>query len=214
MAAALLAGSVISGGSNIAASLGSTGLQSYTSLKLQQNEQSYNQKIMSTATKAYTDAGLPKYMAFSGNSGGFHLPGQQYHVTGSNFYSAGLVGQSVPFLSTPYQAFTHTGRPNNTVNQQDTGRRAGLGQYSQVRPWNEPQNFNELGDLTYRNMPINRAFMNQLNNANNNQEGQQMNRMPRTNYTRTYFQRGLPMQNFVRGTEEVAQHQQAARALQ
>lgn len=212
MAAAALAGAAVSGGSNIIASLGSTGLQSYTSLKLQSNEQDYNKGVMQTATKAFTDVGLPKYMAFTGNSGGLHLPGQQFHVTGSNFYSAGLVGQSVPFLSTPYQAFTHTGRPNNTVNT-PTERRAGLGTYSQVRPWNEPQNFNELGDTSYRNLPINRAFMTARNNGNDFESGQPMNRVPPTNFTRTNFSTYTPLHNFV-SSNNVEAHRQAASLLQ
>lgn len=164
---------------------------------------------MDTATKAFTDVGLPKYMAYTGNSGSLHLPGQQYHVSGSNFYSAGLVGQSVPFLSTPYQAFTHTGRPNTTVNQ-PSERRAGLGMYSQVRPWNEPQNVNELGNTSYQNLPINRALMASM--ARNENPTGNMQTLPKTNFTRSSFPTATPLQNFVGRNTEL--HQQAARLLQ
>lgn len=118
MAAALAA---VAGASNVLASLGSTAIQSGTSIALQQNEQSYNQNVMSRAEDAFTSAGLPKFLAYSGgNSESTHLPGQQFQLRGSNFYSAGLVGQNVPFLSTPYQAFTHTGRPTAAISNPNT----------------------------------------------------------------------------------------------
>lgn len=211
-----LVGNAVAGGSNIIASLGSTGIQSMTSLKMQENEQNYNKSVMDRAEKAYTDVGLPKFQAYSGNSGANQLPGQQFHMRGSNYYSAGIVGQNVPFLSTPYQSFTHTGQPTQSRTSKDlpsqpgeNGRvRAGFGMYSAVKPWNEPGPSNELTHQSYFDLPINRAFMNQLNQRLDEQGNMQT--LPKTNWTRTNFTNPNPVINHPTRDVNVPAHQSIA----
>lgn len=133
--AAAAAAAIGSAGSNLLGSLGTAGIQAATSMKLQSNEQEFNTGVMNRAENAFSSAGLPKFMAYTGNSGsgGLHLPGQQFQVRGGNYASAGLVGQNVPFISTPMQSYTQTGRPNGG---------------SAIRPWNEIQKENEMGELS------------------------------------------------------------------
>lgn len=147
MAAALI-GAAVSGGSNILSSLGTAGIQSATSVGLQSSEQSFNQNVMSRAENAFTSVGLPKYMAYGG-SDDTHLPGQQFQLRGGNFYSAGLVGQNVPFLSTSYQALTHTGRPNVTNPPNNAlGKNNEMGIASSSRPGLGYVNFVKGSDST------------------------------------------------------------------
>jgi hypothetical protein len=214
MAAAAAGVAAISGASNFATSLASTGLQVYASKSLQQNEQQFNTNVMSRAEKAFTDVGLPKYQAYTGNSGNLQLPGQQFHIVGSNFYSAGLVGQNVPFLSTPYQSFTHTGRPNESVNESNNNLRsansprAGLGFYSRVAPWNEPRQSNNLTEIPTANLAINRRLIQSYQQQSGN-----MNTLPKTRMTRTLFPASTSLLNFT-SASALDNHKAAARLLQ
>jgi hypothetical protein len=203
MAAIAAIGGLIAGGSNMISSLGSTAIQAGTSMALQSHEQSYNSSVMDRVEKAYTSVGLPKFMAYSGGANNsMQLPGQQFHVRGSNFYSSGLVGQNVPFLSTPYQTYTHTGRPSESTNNS----------YNAVPPWNEPGENNEMsnlsGNTSYMNLPINRAFMSQLNSAGTGE----MSRMPTSIFTRTNFNNNTVL-NHQTSDRNVDAHRTAANLL-
>lgn len=48
---------------------------------------------------AFTDYGLPRYMAYSG--GGRMPPQQQYQLAGNNFQNIGPVGAKIPFNANP-----------------------------------------------------------------------------------------------------------------
>lgn len=114
MAAAMLAAGAVSGGSNMISSMGSAGIQQGASEKLQENDQNFSREMAGRAESSFTSVGLPKYMAYSGGAQtNTSLPGSQFHLHGSNYFNAGLVGQSVPFISTDYQTLTHTGKPEN-----------------------------------------------------------------------------------------------------
>lgn len=114
MAAAAAAGALVSGGSNIVASGITAGLQIYgNSLN---NQQQYNNTlgIAKYAESAYTEAGLPRYMAWGGNSNS--LPGTQYHIGGGNFYGSGPVNSNLPMYTTNYSQMAHASTPRPSAN--------------------------------------------------------------------------------------------------
>lgn len=134
--AAAAIGGLASGGANLISSLGTAGIQYAAGKSLQSSEQTYNQNVMSRAESAYTSVGLPKFLAYSGNSGAAHLPGQQFQVRGGNFYSSGLVGQSLPVFSTPMQQYTHQGRPGATIGPPEEERDQSFGNNFNMQPRN------------------------------------------------------------------------------
>lgn len=108
--AAALAGAAVSGGSNILSSLGTAGIQAGTGLKMQQNEQDYNDTVINRAVSSFTKYGLPEFNAFqSGNNN--QMPSMKFSLGGANYYQGGPVGSNLPVFTTPYQQYFHQGTP-------------------------------------------------------------------------------------------------------
>lgn len=116
MAAA--AATAIAGGSNIMSSGLTAGMQILGQALNNKAQFQYNDSVINRAEKSFTDAGLPKYMAYSG--GGSTLPTQQFQLRGSNFYSAGPVNSNLPVFSTQVQQMSHTASPRKVTNIADT----------------------------------------------------------------------------------------------
>lgn len=186
MAAAAAAVGLASAGSNLVSSLSTAGIQAFASEKLQSNEQTYNLGIMSHIEDTYANAGLPKYLAYSGGQQKDSLPGQQFQVRGGAYYSAGLVGQNLPVFPSQYSQYEHQGRPG------DTGR-----MYANVPPWNEVGEENNMQNL-------NRGQNDRLGLGNGRYfvRGQ------------TQYPLGYTAVNNPTGNRQVAAHQQAARIFQ
>lgn len=113
--AAALAGAAVSGGSNMVSSLGTAGMQGAIGLKMQQNEQNYNDSVINRAVQSFTKYGLPEFNAFqSGNSN--QLPAMKFSLGGGNYQKGGPVGSNLPVFTTPYQQYFHQGTPNKVTN--------------------------------------------------------------------------------------------------
>lgn len=125
MAAAAIAGAAVSGGSNIASSLGTAGLQIYGNSLNNQQQYENTLKLSQHAEGAFEEAGLPRYMAYTGGDSG--MPGSKYQVAGGNFYSSGPVNSNLPAYSTAIPQLTHQSTPrpsaNNTMSNNNTPRR-------------------------------------------------------------------------------------------
>jgi len=112
--AAALAGSLVSGGSNITASGLTAGLQILGNTINNNQQQSYNDTVIKRAETAFTDSGLPRYLAYSSNT---NMPTQKFQLQGGNFYSAGPVNANLPTYTTQAQQYTHTAAPREPRNQ-------------------------------------------------------------------------------------------------
>lgn len=120
MAAAALAAagpSIAAGGSNIISSGLTAGLQIYGNQLNNQQQFDYNDSVISRAESAFTDAGLPRYMAYQSNSGS--TPTKMYQVAGGNFYSAGPVNSNLPTYTTTAQQAFHSASPRQNVRNND-----------------------------------------------------------------------------------------------
>lgn len=128
MAAAALAGNLAAGGSNIVSSGLTAGLQILGNQMNNQQQQQYNEHVINRAEGAFTEAGLPRYMAYSSNQSSL-MPTQKFQIQGGNFYSAGPVNSNLPAYTTVAQQYTHSAGPRDTNNNNR--------QYGEVRPFNE-----------------------------------------------------------------------------
>ncbi|AOC55073.1 ORF3 [Duwamo virus] len=115
MAAAAIGATAAAGASNIVSSGLTAGLQIYGNSLNNSQQFAYNDSVISRAEHAFTDNGLPKYMAYQSNSG--TTPTKMYQISGGNFYSAGPVNSNLPMYTTTAQQAFHAAapRPNARV---------------------------------------------------------------------------------------------------
>lgn len=112
---ASLAGAAVSGLATAASSMGTAGMQTSQAEKSQQSQQSFQSSVLDRGEKAYTDAGLPKFMYYNNNAQN-QGPNTLYHLGGSNFYEGTGVNSNLPFFSSPYSQYMHGGKPLPSAN--------------------------------------------------------------------------------------------------
>lgn len=103
-------------GGNLVSSTATAGLQILGNQLDNQQKQNYNTQVMNRTEKAFTDAGLPKYMAYTGGSSG--TPMNKFQVRGGNFYSAGPVNSNLPTFTSQLQLQTRTAKPRPEADTQ------------------------------------------------------------------------------------------------
>lgn len=128
--AAAIAGAVAAAGSNLLGSLGTAGMQWAGGKDIANTQMNFNSSMADRAEKSFTDAGLPKYYAYTSGNG--ILPAEKYQVAGSNFMSGGPVNSNLPVWTTPMQMETKSARPRPNAN---------------IPPWNQLGPENEMRQL-------------------------------------------------------------------
>lgn len=110
-AAAQAAGNTVSG-------IATSGMQILGNTLNNAQQNRYNDTVINRAETAFTDSGLPRYMAYtSGNNG--VAPTQKFQLQGGNFYSAGPVNSNLPLFTNTLQQETHSASPRKVTNQSE-----------------------------------------------------------------------------------------------
>lgn len=112
--AAIAAGSVISAGATIGASLGAADMQAKNSQNLQNQNLDFQKSLVDRGEKSFTDAGMPKFAYWSGGMGNLqNLPGTNTNLGGNNFAHSMGVNSDLPYYTTsPWSQWTGLGKPN------------------------------------------------------------------------------------------------------
>lgn len=139
---AALAATALAAGGNTISSLVSTGAGLFQSgqqinaaYTLQSRDQSFQESMRDYQVKAFTDAGLPKFAAFSSGSS---IPQNKFSLGGSNYQTGGVVGQT-HFGSSPFAQYNAQSAPlwftseTKGKNMPSGASRPGIG-YNNVPP--------------------------------------------------------------------------------
>lgn len=103
-AGAGIAGTAISSG----AAIGMTAMQNSNNAAMQQAAFSYNDSVINRASDAFTQAGLPRYLAFTAGDTGT-MPSQRYSLGGSNFYTGQMNMGGLQTQHSPMAQMLHLG---------------------------------------------------------------------------------------------------------
>lgn len=155
--AAALAGAAVGGVMSIGGSLGTAGLQAWSGNQLQTSAQNYNTSIMNRAESSFTEAGLPRFMAYQSSNDS--MPSMKFSMGGANFWSGGPVNSNLPLIHSPAQSYFHSGTPDTKNRYNAVGPRE-IGDDNEMTVFRSNQAINAGGQNDRIGLGMNRYSMN------------------------------------------------------
>lgn len=118
--AAAIAGTAISAAATVGATVGTAKAQTAQAQQSQTSQQNFQESIIDRGLQSYRDAGLPDFAYWS--QGQYNGPNTLTSLGGSNFYEGSGVNANLPYFTSPWTQYMHTGKPLPQEQQQTQGK--------------------------------------------------------------------------------------------